>query len=333
MLKKLSLAARIAIATCGIGYILWSINWYDKVDAAGQDMPGIGAMLRQANVGLLVIGLMVMGLVYPTQALRWFILLRAREIDTNWPRTFRLYMVGLFFNVCMPGTTGGDVVKGYYAVRHGDRRADALMTIVFDRLAGLLGLFVFAGLVGLTNFDNVLSRRIAITAWTVLLTLLVGYAIYSSRGLRKLLHTNRLKQIPWIGKLLGTLDTAAVAYRHHLVAVAAAIAISTATHFVLSVAMLLAGTALGMEAPLGMLLTVNPALVFAGGLPVSYQGIGVQEGVAKYLIEDPPHVTMNQIVGMLLLFRLYIVCYAVTGAFFLFRGDVRLRASSDRGTK
>ena len=285
-------------------------------------------MLRTADVRLLVGGLVVMGLVYPVQALRWFILLRARQINTSWSRTFRLYMVGLFFNVCMPGTTGGDVVKGYYAVRHGDRRADALMTIVFDRLSGLLGLFIFAGLIGLANLDNALSRRIAITAWTMLLALVIGYATYSSRRLRNLLRTERLERIPWVGKLLGMLDTAAVAYRHHLVAVAAAIVISAMTHFILALAMLLAGLALGMKAPLGMLLTVNPALVFAGGLPISYQGIGVQEGVAKYLIEDPPHVTMNQIVGMLLMFRLYIVCYALTGALFLFRGDVDLREAS-----
>ena len=285
--------------------------------------------LREADVSLILAGLLVMGLVYPVQTLRWLLLLRARGIETDVWRTYRLIMVSLFFNVCMPGTTGGDVVKAYYAANRSDRRADALMTIVFDRLSGLLGLLVFAGLIGLINFRHPLTRSIAVTAWSGLLAATLVYFCYSSHRLRVLLGAIRLDRLPMIGRILATLDAAAVAYRRHLGVVAAAIAISAACHLALSLAMLTAAMGLGMKAPAGMLMTVTPALVLAGSLPVSYQGIGVQEGVAQALIYDPPYVTMNQIVVMLMIFRLYILFYALCGSSFLLRGDIHLRAAAE----
>ena len=80
-------------------------------------LPGLVSMLRTANTQWLVFGLLAISLVYPIITLRWWLLLRARGIPVTLWNTFRLTMVGHFFNFCMPGTTGGDLVKAYYAAQ------------------------------------------------------------------------------------------------------------------------------------------------------------------------------------------------------------------------
>src|SRR5690606_41348092 len=65
----------------------------------------------QADVGLLIAGLLLVGLVTPLQAWRWLMLMRCRGLDPGYLKSLRLNLVGLFFNFCMPGMTGGDLIK------------------------------------------------------------------------------------------------------------------------------------------------------------------------------------------------------------------------------
>ncbi len=60
-----------------------------------------------------------------------------------WANTLRLTFLGLFFNLVLPGITGGDLPKALMVVReHPERRAHALASVVIDRLLGLWVLLV-----------------------------------------------------------------------------------------------------------------------------------------------------------------------------------------------
>ena len=46
--------------------------------------------------------------------------------------------VGLFFNNCMPQSTGGDVIKAYYVATSHEKSAHGVAAVVMDRVTGLL---------------------------------------------------------------------------------------------------------------------------------------------------------------------------------------------------
>ena len=47
--------------------------------------------------------------------------------------------IGLFFNIVVPGLTGGDLVKAVLAARdHPERKAAAMISVLVDRLIGVL---------------------------------------------------------------------------------------------------------------------------------------------------------------------------------------------------
>ncbi|NJL31912.1 MAG: flippase-like domain-containing protein [Phycisphaerales bacterium] len=129
--------------------------------------PGIITTVRHANMGYLLLGLLLIVPIYPITAFRWWLLLRARGLVVQPFHAFRLCMVGCFFNYCMPGSTGGDVIKAYYAAKNSDRRADAVMTVVIDRIVGLLGLFVLAGIAGLFIERDAGVRQVTWFVWAV----------------------------------------------------------------------------------------------------------------------------------------------------------------------
>lgn len=285
--------------------------------------PGVSTTLRRARLDLLVLGFLAVGPIYPITAWRWRMLMRTRGLDITFSRAFRLSMIGCFFNYCMPGTTGGDVIKAYYAARSSDRRADAVMTVVIDRIAGLLGLVLLAGLAGLAALSDPMVRRLTVYIWSAAGGVTLISAFYFSRRLRARSGLDRLLR-SWFPRqtLLGKIDEATVAYRDHKMIVLASILMSLPVHMCLALATSLAGWALGMKTPLEVLLVVVPILFLAGSLPLTYQGLGVMEGLGVAMLVHPYLATVNQVVGMLLVIRLYQILYSLTGAIFLLRTDV-----------
>ncbi len=312
----------------------------DLINARESDYilrPGIVTTLRHAELWLLVLGLALVAPIYPITAIRWWLLMRGRGLEVTPGKAFKLSMVGCFFNYCMPGTTGGDVIKAYYAAARSDRRADSIMSVFIDRVVGLLGLVLLAGLAGLfmtLTTGDPLAAKATLYIWSAAGLVTLGSAFYFSRHLRK------ASGLDWLlGKalkpegILAKVDAAAMAYADHKLLVFGSMLLSVPVHLLLATSTALAGYALGMDVPFGLLLTVVPILFLAGSMPISYQGLGVMEGLAMAMILNPPAATSNQIVGMLLLIRIFQISYSLLGALFLLKGDIHMHPQSQDAAK
>jgi hypothetical protein len=75
---------------------------------------------------------------------RWFLMVRALGLPFRRRDALRLGFIGTFFNVVIPGAIGGDFVKAAYLCREQPRKAPAIASVVIDRLASLLALFLLA---------------------------------------------------------------------------------------------------------------------------------------------------------------------------------------------
>ncbi len=57
--------------------------------------------------------------------------------------SIKLTWIGLFFNICLPGATGGDVVKIYYATENNrGRRLEIVTILMLDRVMGMFALLL-----------------------------------------------------------------------------------------------------------------------------------------------------------------------------------------------
>jgi len=58
---------------------------------------------------------------------------------------FKLYLLGMFYNLFLPGGIGGDAYKGYILKKTFDVKTKRMVSVlVLDRLGGLLLLFIYA---------------------------------------------------------------------------------------------------------------------------------------------------------------------------------------------
>ncbi|MCC8189475.1 MAG: flippase-like domain-containing protein [Planctomycetes bacterium] len=94
-------------------------------------------------------------------ALRTRRLLTDSGIPIGLPATFRLALIGSFFNVFLPGATGGDAYRVYAISRgYATRLAPAIASISLDRFLGLPSLILVVLVGMLVDYRFFLSNRI-----------------------------------------------------------------------------------------------------------------------------------------------------------------------------
>ena len=140
-----------------------------------REAPGVLAMM----LGVLVF------IVVPMAALRWWLLLKAAGLHVESWRTLILTWIGNFFNATLPGAVTGDVVRAYYMIKaqRGEGRSRAFMTLLMDRFVGLFGLIVMAFLALLCNLKLIWSLPVLYSlAWTTI-TMFVGTVLFCTLAL------------------------------------------------------------------------------------------------------------------------------------------------------
>jgi hypothetical protein len=303
-------------------------DWQPSMQRALGDMDRRGLALGMAL--FLLAALLV--------STRWWRLLGVAGCRTSWFNALRLTFIGFTFNLVMPGMTGGDVVKGMIAAKENPgRRADAIMSVVVDRVVGLLALaLVAAVLIPLAGEGfGFLMKPLLI----ILGACLVGAVAYASRPLRRMLRLSALRDRLPLADKLQALDRAGLLFLEHRGEVAVAALLSIANHIIVSLGVYCLGRAVGVPtAQAGpfdfIVLTCVANLISA--LPLAPGGWGVGEFAYKWLFEKI-HLSGALGVAVSVTFRLLtLVGLGMVGGLFLLlpgtRAEVReTRAEPDAG--
>src|SRR5205814_2430744 len=107
--------------------------------------------IRNTQYNWVIVGSLAYAVVEIAAAFRWDAVLKVQGIPLSFGRLCGLFLIGMFYNQFLPGGTGGDIMKSYYLLKETpDKKAGALLAVVFDRFIGLVALVAITGtLIGL----------------------------------------------------------------------------------------------------------------------------------------------------------------------------------------
>lgn len=153
-MKKVALALIQCLVTFGLLWLVFR-------DPAKQSV--FKNAVQQSSGSWLLVGIAAYGIFELLAGVRWQILLRVQGIHISWLRLYGLLMVGLFFSLFIPGGTGGDVVKAYYLLKEApqDKKAAGILSILMDRLIGLLAVAVLTVCITIYRWDWLTSEPAA----------------------------------------------------------------------------------------------------------------------------------------------------------------------------
>jgi uncharacterized protein (TIRG00374 family) len=128
------------LARIGVGFALLALLYYWQI----IDVGALRVLLARPDILALALACSLANV--PLEALRWHVLLRAQGLNLRLLRTTRILATSVFFANFLPGAAGGDLIRGVYIYKASEgRRASALLSILIDRLIGLV-VFVLLGL-------------------------------------------------------------------------------------------------------------------------------------------------------------------------------------------
>src|SRR5882724_11184070 len=128
---------RIFQALVTVGVLLWV--FHDP-----QLRANIPTVLRQAEPGWILLGVAFAGAGELANIFRWQIFLRVQKVQVPLARTAMVFMIGVFFNLFLLGSTGGDVVRAaYLCAEQESKKAGIILSVVVDRLLGMFILVPF----------------------------------------------------------------------------------------------------------------------------------------------------------------------------------------------
>src|SRR2546427_2497580 len=243
--------------------------------------------IRNAQYHWVIIGILAYVVVEIAAAFRWHVLLKVQGIHLSFPRLLGLFLIGMFYNQFLPGGTGGDIMKSYYLLKETpDKKAGALLAVVFDRFIGLVALVAITGtLIGL-RYDF-LSQTTETRNLLWLLLVLLGASILSLASTFVISGLNLFHRLP--AKFPGReklieISAAYHLYARHWRATFVAFGASVVAHLATFTTFLCAAYALGVAIPLVNFFAVMPIERTISALPISFAGIGLREKVFQIML-------------------------------------------------
>jgi uncharacterized membrane protein YbhN (UPF0104 family) len=131
--KRLKFGLRLLCTVVLFAILLHAVSW-----------PLLLMKLREADVGLLLVGVVVGLSGVIVSAYQWQSLLSAEHIHIDLRRLVDLYLVGIAFNHFLPTGMGGDVVKAYYIGKEANNHASSASAVIMSRVTGFGGMLLIS---------------------------------------------------------------------------------------------------------------------------------------------------------------------------------------------
>ena len=290
---------------------------------------GVGRMVWEADWIYLAAAVLLLPMSYLLTSYRWHVLLEAQQIRIGMARTFVINMVGAFYNSFMPGSTGGDLAKAYYASKHTTHRTRAVLTVIVDRIIGLLALLVLGGALATLQWDVPECRNVAMAAGVIVTVTALGLLLFYQPTLRRLAGLDwLLSKLPMqaqVQKAVEAMET----YGHQPRAVFWAFACSFPVHVTSILSATMAGLAFRLPLDLAYYWVIVPVIALVGAVPISPQGAGVMEFFAVQLTIHRG-VTFAQAAALVMSIRLTAIFWNLLAGIFVVKGGYHAPTAAEQ---
>ena len=224
---------------------------------------------------------------------RWQMVLKVQGLDLSLRRAAGISFVAHFFNSFLLGSTGGDLMKAYYAARETHHlKTEAVTTVFVDRLIGLWAMLLFGGVMMIPNYA-LLARHPALGGFALLVlamlagcTIVLGIAFWGGVSKRFPKARVYLRKMPKGDVLERSLDSCRQ-FGKQKGFLGRTIGISVALNIVWVLQIMVLGTGMGLQISPLALFVIVPIVFCISALPITPSGLGVRENLFVLMLAIP----------------------------------------------
>jgi uncharacterized membrane protein YbhN (UPF0104 family) len=245
---------RIGVTVVFLAIIGWRTNWED-----------VATKFANLNFGLWFAAVGILVAAQFASAKRWQVFARELQFQRSLSDYCAFYFIGMYFNLVLPTSVGGDVVRVWYLNANSGRRLAAFASVMLERINGLLVLFVVA-CVGALLSPVPLPEWVHYTVWSLAGCAAVGLALLPLVPRISWLPEQRREQAQTVVQMM---------FVPRILLRATVTSIVVQGFGVLAVWCL--GLSLGLDVPIAYYCILGPMVSLLTLLPISVNGVGVRE--------------------------------------------------------
>ena len=274
-------------------FLIWLVDVRQIVSAFSKvSAEAIGYLLFMSVV-----------LIY-VSALKWKLFLEALGGSVGVWRLFRLYVVGYFVNLVLPSYLAGDAVRSWYIGKEVGQH-EALAGTILERYTGLVAMVLLG--IGSSFLVPFVSWQIRLSMLCVGAVLVVATILALSA--RAMDFLDRAKLFRPVTRHLRKIQEGLLLARRDYMLLAKALIFSFAYHLLTVINTIVAARAVGWQHPPFLdLVIVIPLILIVGALPVSPNGLGIQEGAWLFFLQTAgatPAIAMG--IALILRAKSYVI--------------------------
>lgn len=316
--KPIFVLFRICFVTAGI---IFAIVWASQ-QQRWHKLTEINLVIFAAALGIFILSQILVGF-------RWWLLLRAQSIFISFFAAVRLHFLGLFYNNCMPGSVGGDLIRAWYVTKHTDKRFEAALCVFVDRAVGLLStlvialtfsmLFLRGKTLGISarrdaSYLSFVAEYKMIFVWLFVFIALIFCILLLHRKSRATLKKIWSTFNSQASKTIEKLKKALSLYYKRPLTLLAAFALTVFLQLMTITAFWLVGQDLGITASIKYYYVFFTLTWVLGAIPVSIGGAVVVEGMLMFMFITIATVPENEAFALAITQRFVWMLASIPGA-------------------
>ncbi len=306
--KLLGVLLRIAISIAILVFLFKNI-----------DIRNLTGIIKNADKLLVVISSLVFLSAYILAFLRWRMLLAALNIHLPLKRTIASYAAGLFFNLFLPSSIGGDFMRSVDLSVHTKKPKEIIATVFLDRLSGYIGLVILAVSVFFLGWDFLREESILFSLFIIVLILVVVLLVLFNKFIYgKIKSFLKSPDLGQIRELLTDLHEEIHLFRNRRGVVVKNIALSVLIQAMTPASFYILAISLGIRISPIYFFVFLPIIGAITLLPISIGGLGLRDATAIYFFAKagvPKDMTFAM---SLLNFSFIIIFGALGGLIYVF---------------
>lgn len=266
----LSLLLRVGLSVLLLAYLFSKIDTSKMLSA-----------IKNADLRYLFLAMFIFIAINFLLLFRWTVFIRALGLAVPFKSIANCFFIGLFFNLFLPSSTGGDIVKTIGLFRDTPQKAKVVASVVVDRLSGFASI-VLVALVSFAFGYRILNDNSLLVSIVVLA--LFCLAVISVLFNEKLFSFvfGMFNRFPGIKEKLMNLHYSAALLRGKPKAIVTAVALSCLSQTILACIFALLAKSFHQDIPVLYFLIFVPILCVISSLP-SIGGLGVRDAGGVYL--------------------------------------------------
>lgn len=238
------------------------------------------ALLKNVRIHYLILSVLLAFVLNFSSAVKWNMLLKSRGIIVKLWRIYAYYNIGKFFNLILPTSLGGDVVRIFQLGKFTGKKHSAAASVIVERFTGLIVLMLMTILAVILNLKtfNQLWLSIALLVGSAFLGTIIWIVL--SEKVFIFFHDKIGNKIRIIGKVfvkLNKIRKTIIEFKSDNRAMFWAITNSIIFQLLAVINVWVSAKAFNDELDFITCLIAVPVILFIMNIPFSIGGIGLME--------------------------------------------------------